>query len=54
MFFEARCSALTQLQPYEPIASMLRAHFRLLPGERRDRGAERLLSKLGRVRGEAG
>lgn len=46
VFFEARCSALTQMQPYEPIASMLRAHFRLLPGESPTVARDRLLSKL--------
>jgi hypothetical protein len=51
---EARCSALTQMQPYEPIAAMLRAHFRLLPGETPAAVRERLLSKLRCGAGEAG
>src|SRR6185295_15014016 len=49
---EARCSALTQLQPYEPIASMLRAYFHLPPGESASVARERLASKLAACDGD--
>jgi class 3 adenylate cyclase/tetratricopeptide (TPR) repeat protein len=52
VFFEARCSALTQLQPYEPIASMLRAYFHLPPGESASVARERLASKLAACDGD--
>ena len=46
VFFEARCSELTRLQPYAPIAAMLRPHFRLLPGEPVTEAREKVAAQL--------
>jgi len=44
--FEAHCSSLTQMQPYAPVASMLRPHFGIEAGQPMSVACERVAETL--------
>ncbi|MET0153458.1 MAG: adenylate/guanylate cyclase domain-containing protein [Candidatus Binatia bacterium] len=51
LFFEARCSSLSQALPYAPIAGMLRQFFEILPGEPAAAAREKIVARIGAVEG---
>lgn len=48
VFFEARCSSLSQMQPYAPWINMMRQYFELIPGEPAGCACEKVARKLQR------
>jgi class 3 adenylate cyclase/tetratricopeptide (TPR) repeat protein/ABC-type lipoprotein export system ATPase subunit len=49
LFFEARCSSLSQALPYAPMAGMLRQFFEILPGEAAETAREKIAARIGAV-----
>ena len=52
VFFEARCSAMTQSVPYAPWVTMLRQYFGLTGGEDEAEAGRKISAKLGAAAGE--
>lgn len=51
LFFEARCSSLSQSLPYAPIAGMLRQFFEIAPGEPAAAAREKIIARIGAIEG---
>jgi class 3 adenylate cyclase/tetratricopeptide (TPR) repeat protein len=49
LFFEARCSSLSQALPYAPIAGMLRQFFEIEPGEPAESARAKISARVGDV-----
>jgi class 3 adenylate cyclase len=47
LFFETRCSSLSQAIPYVPMAGMLRQFFEILPGEAPATALEKIVARIG-------
>jgi predicted ATPase/class 3 adenylate cyclase len=47
LFFEARCSSLSQALPYAPIAGMLRQFFEIAPGEPAAAARDKIVERIG-------
>jgi class 3 adenylate cyclase/tetratricopeptide (TPR) repeat protein len=51
LFFEARCSSLSQALPYAPMAGMLRQFFEIATGEPSAVAREKIVARIGAVEG---